>query len=112
MNALVDLQKWYRSQCDGEWEHGEGITIDTLDNPGWRLEVSLRGTSLEDAEFKEQSYGVGTDSRTSDDDWLTCKVEKNVFKGFGGPFKLEEMIGIFIRWASKNGGTIGLQRAP
>ena len=41
MNAVSDLQKWYRSQCNGEWEHAEGISIGTLDNPGWSIEVSL-----------------------------------------------------------------------
>src|SRR5260221_4160816 len=40
MTALSDLENWYRSQCNGEWEHGEGITIGTLDNPGWSIQVS------------------------------------------------------------------------
>ena len=29
------LQKWYKSQCNGDWEHSFGIKIETLDNPGW-----------------------------------------------------------------------------
>ena len=103
MNALSELQKWYRSQCEGDWEHGEGIRIGTLDNPGWTLEISLQGTALEDAEFNENSYGVGENAQTSGDDWMTCKVEQKVFKGFGGPFKLEEMIRAFLDWASRNG---------
>lgn len=28
------LERGYRSQCDGDWEHGEGVEIGTLDNPG------------------------------------------------------------------------------
>jgi hypothetical protein len=28
------LEAWYASRCDGEWEHGYGISIETLDNPG------------------------------------------------------------------------------
>jgi hypothetical protein len=41
MNALSYLEKWYRSHCNGEWEHAEGISIGTLDNPGWSIAVSL-----------------------------------------------------------------------
>ena len=102
MNALSELQKWYRSQCNGDWEHGEGIKIGTLDNPGWTLEVSLQGTTLEAAEFAERSYGVGENAQASGDDWLTCKVEQKVFKGLGGPLKLDEMIQIFLGWAGRN----------
>src|SRR4051794_11163370 len=106
MSALSKLEKWYRSQCNGEWEHSGGIKIDTLDNPGWSLEVSLKGTSLEGFEFKERSYGIhgiGESAETSGEDWVTCKVEQNVFKGFGGPFKLEEILGTFLDWADGNG---------
>lgn len=99
MNALAELQDWYRSQCDGDWEHSEGISIDTLDNPGWEIEISLQGTELEWRSFPEHSYGVGKNADTSGDDWLSCKVEEKVFKGFGGPYKLEEMIKIFLDWS-------------
>jgi len=102
MSALSELEKWYRSQCNGEWEHGEGISIGTLDNPGWSMEVSLRGTALEDASFQERSYGVGKNAEPSGEDWLTCKIVDKKFKGFGGPFKLAEMVGIFLDWAAKN----------
>ena len=40
-SALRKLQSWYQAQCDEDWEHGEGITIETLDNPGWSLEIAL-----------------------------------------------------------------------
>jgi hypothetical protein len=103
MNALSELQKWFRSQCDGDWEHGEGISIGTLDNPGWSIEISLRGTDLEGRDFREQAYGVGENAQISGDEWLTCKVDGNVFKAFGGPLKLEEMIGVFLEWAVRNG---------
>jgi hypothetical protein len=28
------LQGWYATQCDGDWEHEYGVSIETLDNPG------------------------------------------------------------------------------
>jgi len=102
MSALSRLERWCRSQCNFEWEHAQGVRIETLDNPGWSLEVSLKGTSLEGAEFKEQSYGVRENAETDGENWLICKVEQKVFKGNGGPFKLEEMIVIFLEWADRN----------
>ena len=115
MNALSDLQKWYRSQCNGDWEHTEGVRIGTLDNPGWSLEVSLQGTNLEDADFKELTHGVGENAQTSGDDWLTCAVEQKRFKAFGGPFKLDEMIRVFLDWAKtkrEHGDTARSKQEP
>ncbi len=102
MDALTRLQQWYRSQCDGDWEHSSGVTIGTLDNPGWSVDVDLRDTPLEGKPFKEHSYWVGGGAATSGDEWLVCKVEQNVFRGRGGPFKLQEMIEVFLDWAEKN----------
>ncbi len=36
--ALSRLQRWYSAQCDGDWEHGLGVRIETLDNPGWMVQ--------------------------------------------------------------------------
>ena len=41
------LEKWYRQQCNGDWEHSWGIKIDTLDNPGWTIEINLNETIAE-----------------------------------------------------------------
>ena len=45
--ALSSLQRWYSSQCDGDWEHQLGVEITTLDNPGWLVRIELRHTPLE-----------------------------------------------------------------
>ncbi len=102
MDALTRLQQWYRAQCDGEWEHSSGVTIGTLDNPGWSLDVDLRGTSLQGKLFKEHNCGVASGAATSGDEWVVCKVEQNVFTARGGPFKLQEMIEVFLDWAENN----------
>lgn len=38
------IQSWFAERCNGEWEHEFGITIETLDNPGWRVRIDLAGT--------------------------------------------------------------------
>lgn len=48
---LTWLQGWYTSMCDGDWEHGNGVTIETIDNPGWRLRVQVSDTGLETKSF-------------------------------------------------------------
>lgn len=41
------LQNWYKTNCNGDWEHTYGIKIETLDNPGWSVVVDLKETNLE-----------------------------------------------------------------
>src|SRR5437763_17049911 len=93
-NAVRKLQAWFHSQCDGEWEHGEGIVIETLDNPGWKFEVALADTALEKKPFAELKRDY--ESQT---EWLTCFLRDGKFMGACGPQKLEEMIEVFLAWA-------------
>lgn len=93
MSTLARLTKWYFSQCDGDWEHGYGIIIDTLDNPGWRLKVNLIDTDLELKAFQR------TEIERSDNDWLQCWVKEGIFLGACGPENLEEMLLIFCEWS-------------
>ncbi|MCJ8351504.1 immunity 53 family protein [Moritella sp.] len=95
MSNFTNLQEWYLSQCDDSWEHSFGIKIDTLDNPGWNIEIDLEGTSLENIPFNQTEIGYNSDSN-----WVICKVEDNKFKGASGPMMLEQMITIFLDWAN------------
>lgn len=100
MNKIELLQQWYLSQCNGEWEHSYGISIETLDNPGWSLAVDLTDTRLEATDFEARAYGVDKASHPLGHDWLACKVERKKFLAHGGPGKLEEMIDVFLAWAN------------
>jgi hypothetical protein len=50
-STLSRLSLWYVGQCNGDWEHDSGVKIDTLDNPGWRITISLNSTVLENESF-------------------------------------------------------------
>jgi|GEM_PF-3181522 len=39
MNVFTELTNWYQNQCDGDWEHKYGVSIETLDNPGWIVKI-------------------------------------------------------------------------
>src|SRR4051812_27638192 len=73
MTALERLQAWYFNQCDGDWEHGHGVRIETLDNPGWSLKVNLLDTDLEDRVFARIEI-----ERTTMD-WLHAWKAENEF---------------------------------
>lgn len=49
---ILWLLKFYHDQCDGDWEHGNGVQIGTIDNPGWYLKIELSETNLENIEFE------------------------------------------------------------
>lgn len=94
-HQLEDLQEWFAAQCDGHWEHQYGVKIESLDNPGWCFEADLHGTRLEGRPFEE------VESSRSKRDWVRCRVRSKRFEGFGGLLNLEELIEIFLKWASK-----------
>ena len=99
MSAIQDLQRWYLSQCNEDWEHTYGIEIGTLDNPGWSLAIDLTDTDIDGKPYAGFSYGVGENAESNGDEWLVTKTEKNKFMGYGGPGKLEELIQLFLAWA-------------
>lgn len=94
MDNLKWLQKWYVSQCNGCWEHEYGITIVTLDNPGWRVIVNLKDTSLQNKPMEPVQM------ERSEDDWIYIKLENDSFHGTGGSGNLEEIVQAFRTWAT------------
>jgi len=46
-NIFVWLSHWYSNNCDGNWEHYNGIKIETIDNPGWSVSIDTEGSSIE-----------------------------------------------------------------
>jgi hypothetical protein len=95
MTSLERLEKWYSSHCNGDWEHQCGVRINTLDNPGWRMQINLRGTKAETEIFNRMKL-----DRTKDD-WLNCWTENQWFNAACGPSNLSEVIEIFCEWFDK-----------
>jgi hypothetical protein len=90
--ALDWLQNWYRSQCNGKWERVHGVTIETLDCPGWLVTIDLAGTKLEGAVMEELHV------RRSKTDWIDCAVEYGKFYGQGDVRKLGCILLTFQHW--------------
>ena len=87
-NLLISLQNWYKSKCDGIWEHSYGIEINTLDNPGWR--VSLSGES--------NKKNINIFLERSDNNWLSIKSCSNEFTAHGGIDNLDEILEYALMW--------------
>jgi hypothetical protein len=91
-DALGHLQAWFAAQCDGEWEHGQGVTIESLDNPGWIIRVAVEDTELELKPFEELRI-----DRTGDD-WLHAWRDDEFWHAACGPLNLTEMVQTFLAW--------------
>lgn len=94
MNVLSELQLWYESQCNEDWEHQYGVSIETLDNPGWTVTIDLEDTELDGKPFHT------VEDLEPEREWIRCWVEESKFKGVGGPRKLEEILRIFLEWSN------------
>ena len=86
MNELEWFERWYQSQCNGDWEHKYGAEIRSLDNPGWLLTVDLRGTTSEERSLDK------VEVERSDTDWLHYWVEKKRFQAACSPLNLREVL--------------------
>ena len=90
--SLSKLEQWYAGQCNGDWEHRYGVRIDTLDNPGWSIEIDLRDTRKQTCVLERQKI-----DRT-EKDWIQYWIEKQQFRIACGPLNLSEAAEIFVRW--------------
>ena len=86
MDVLIWIQQWYQKHCDGDWEHNYGIKIETLDNPGWLIEINLEGTELEDYILHYKLI------EKSNDDWYAIKIANKIFYATGDAYKLEFLL--------------------
>jgi hypothetical protein len=104
-DELSWLQQWYSAHCDGEWEHGFGVKIETLDNPGWSVKIDVEATELASTPFEPAKTPV------SETNWVHCRVTERQgralarpfppgrhFEGHGGALNLGDIIKIFRTW--------------
>jgi hypothetical protein len=105
-DSLEWLEGWYESQCNGVWEHRQGIRLETLDNPGWLLTVDLNGTEFaRDSDLAEQIICLTGDPPSAANGnrgtapWLDCRVRDGRFVGAGSQGQLRRLLETFRAWA-------------
>ncbi|MFJ9539149.1 immunity 53 family protein [Streptomyces sp. NPDC101225] len=95
-HVLEWLQSWYSAQCDGDWEHEWGVTIETIDNPGWLVKINLAETDLADRNHPRRRI-------TRDEhDWAMAWTSGQTFHVTCGPGNLTEALSLFRTWASRH----------
>jgi hypothetical protein len=94
VDLVVALEEWFLDNCDGDWEHSWGVSISTLDNPGWSVDINLEDTSLQRKTFHRLEV------ERNENDWMHCWVDQRVFKGRGGPKNLSEILRVFTEWST------------
>lgn len=83
------IQNWFNNQCNGDWEHDYGIKIESLDNPGWNVEINFNYTDLNIDNINWKLY------ENSETNWIGFSVTDSVFKGSGDSLKLNSILKIF-----------------
>lgn len=85
--SATQLQEWYFIQCDGDWEHSFGMSINSAPNQ-WTFELETCETPLEGQLFK----AVSADNSKSD--WLKCSydVSDRKIKGSCATTSLEKLL--------------------
>lgn len=94
-DALAGLTRWYAAECNGDWEHTFGIKIETLDNPGWSLQIDLIDTDLESTAFATVEHDMA-----SEVSWWRCWRDERAFYAACGAPDLGTVIAIFLQWAA------------
>ena len=64
----------------------------SIDNPGWRVSIELRGTPSEGRLLTQ------LDVRNGDVDWVRCFVKDEQFIGAGDPSKLKAILEYFLNF--------------
>jgi hypothetical protein len=90
--TLTWLQAWSAEQCDGDWEHEFGVSVETLDNPGWLVRISL------DADFLVGRILDPREIHRSEHDWIRFELVDNRFQVACGPLNLGEALHEFRLW--------------
>jgi hypothetical protein len=116
LNTLTRLQAWFASTCDGEREHHHGLSIITIDNPGWLVKIDLSGTPLLGRSFDivaknvsetfvAQSLGLVKPpfvaERPLQAEWMVCFMNGGLFQGAGDLQRLDEILNVFLRFAER-----------
>jgi hypothetical protein len=84
------IEAWLLAQCNGDWEHSYGLSIETTDNPGWYVQVDLRGTAWEDLNL------IVSRIERTDSSWIQIEVRDGKFVGSGGIGCLNEILSRFM----------------
>lgn len=68
-DSLQLITNWWRSQCDGNWEHEYGMSIGTMDDPGWIVHVDFSFTNIVNLK-----RGILSEFKGDKCNWYKCEI--------------------------------------
>ncbi len=83
------IQQWYKSNCDGDWEHTYGIDIMFVDSKSWKISIDLAQTVYEDLSLPTRIENRSTY------DWFEYQVSNATFTANCGCLSLAETLNAF-----------------
>ncbi|MGF6148665.1 Uncharacterised protein [Kingella potus] len=97
---LGAMNEWYARQCDGWWEHGNGISFSNIEISGWKLTIED-----EEASGKSARTDFVLTRNRSERDWYAVKTEHEprwpemtrLFAACGGE-SFSDMLDISYKW--------------
>ena len=92
-DVVDELNRWFLSQCDDDWEHAHSIQVLTTDIPGWSIVIDIQGTELESRPFQTREL------KRSDTDYVACWRQPDAWQADCGMNNLKEAIAYFLDWA-------------
>jgi hypothetical protein len=92
-DVVDELNRWFLSQCDDDWEHSHHIELGTTDNPGWAIVIELQGTELESRPFEPLEV------KRSATDYVACRRYPDAWQADCGVHNLKEAVAHFLDWA-------------
>lgn len=96
MDEIINwIKQWTLGNTHQKIKGESNFLIRTLDNPGWKVFINMEGTALEGKTLAFNNI------ERSEDDWIFCFVNENIFKAFCGPENLIEALLVFINWFNK-----------
>ena len=93
LESISKINAWYASNCDGDWEHQYGISIQTLDNPGWLVEIDLFNTVKENKKFDAQKF-----NEVGNTEWFDIKVVDKKLVGACSVSQFSTLLHICAKW--------------
>ena len=87
------LGQWFVAQSNGDWEHGEGIEVTTIDNPGWAIRIRIEDTNLQG---RMQDWVRWERDELA---WLYWRSTGLVFEAACGPAELTRALDTFRGFA-------------
>ncbi|MBG6154573.1 MAG: Imm53 family immunity protein [Roseibium album] len=97
--SISQIEKWFAANCDGDWEHQGGLTIKTLDNPGWSVRLDLDTIEHRfDETVSRHNRTCSEDVISSEDDFVHYSFDagKNVVEAWCSVGNLSEVLAFML----------------